>query len=57
MRKYELAVNNYLPKGSSTIPDFYVAPTIKDYLNKHDTELEFALNLIGKNKKPAQLKK
>ncbi len=46
MRKYEMAVNASLPKGSGTIPHYYVPQSIEDFLSNTDTEMKFALNLI-----------
>lgn len=51
MRKYELAVEKLLPKGSGTIPDFYVPMSIQDFLNNQDTELKFTLKLINEKSK------
>jgi hypothetical protein len=51
MRKYELAVKEYLPKGSPTLPHYYVAQPIEDFLSNEDTELKFTLNLIKQTNK------
>lgn len=39
---------NDIPFGSGLIPDFYIQPTIEDYLNGNDTEMNFAIKMITK---------
>ncbi len=51
MRKYELAVKEYLSKGSPTIPHFYVPQSIQDFLTNQDTEMKYTLNLIKQTSK------
>ena len=39
---------NDIPFGRGLIPDFYVQPTIEDYINGNDTEMEYTKILISK---------
>jgi hypothetical protein len=50
MLAYYTAVKNYPFTDRGVIPDYKVSPTIEDLLNKKDTVLSFALELIAKQK-------
>jgi hypothetical protein len=46
MRKYVMAVKDYPPKGHGTIPDYFVQPTIQEFMDNRDAEMKFVLGLI-----------
>lgn len=47
MVKYTMAVEGYEPTDRGLIPDHIVIPTIDDVLAERDSQLEYALELIG----------
>ncbi|OQP54328.1 hypothetical protein A4H97_22865 [Niastella yeongjuensis] len=49
--QYNLAVMPVTPIGRGIIPDYPVQPTIQDLINKRDTQLERALELVRGGKK------
>ena len=50
MFRYVMAVSDYPHPDRGIIPDYPVQRSIEDYLSGRDTELEFVLDLIEKNK-------
>lgn len=50
MRKYVMAVKNYPYRGRGTIPDYWVEPTIQEFINGKDAEMEFVLKLINEKR-------
>ena len=50
MVRYVMAVSGYPYPDRGIIPDYPFQRTIEDYLHDNDTELEFVLNLINKQK-------
>ena len=51
MRKYVMAVTSPASLGHGTIPDYWVEPSINEFLSGKDVEMNFALALITKNRK------
>ena len=49
MRKYVMAVASPASPGHGTRPDYWVEPTISDFLSGNDVELDFTFALIKKN--------
>jgi hypothetical protein len=49
MIRYTMAVSGY-PKDRGIIPDYPVSPRIEDLLNDRDTVMEFAIDLVRKNR-------
>ncbi|MGB3343117.1 MAG: S41 family peptidase [Aequorivita sp.] len=47
LMKYSMAVKEYKYKDRGVIPDYNIAPTIKDKISSYDPELEFAKKLIN----------
>jgi C-terminal processing protease CtpA/Prc len=48
--KYEMDVTGY-PKGQGLIPDHVIEPTIHDFLQEKDVQMEFVFDLIRKSKR------
>lgn len=51
MRKYVMAVASPVNPGHGTLPDYWVEPTINEFLSGKDVEMNFTLALIKKNRK------
>lgn len=49
MVRYEIPINKQNTKGLR--PDYVITPTIDDWLNNRDVEMDFVLKQIGENKK------
>lgn len=50
LTKYVMAVRKVKYKNRGIIPDYTIVPTIRDYLDHKDAQMDFALQLV--NKKP-----
>ncbi|WP_075344530.1 S41 family peptidase [Tenacibaculum agarivorans] len=50
LQKYTNAVDVNKNYGRGTIPDFTIVPTLNDWMNKTDVEMEFVKNLIKSTK-------
>ena len=46
---YFTALKNKYPKGRGVIPNYIITPSIKEFINNVDVEMEKALSLIRKN--------
>ncbi|WP_176454111.1 S41 family peptidase [Siphonobacter sp. BAB-5385] len=51
MRKYVMAVESPSSPGHGTLPDYWIEPTISEFLSGKDVEMNFTLALIKKNRK------
>ncbi|GAB3752173.1 S41 family peptidase [Spirosoma pomorum] len=51
MRKYVMAVASPANPGHGTLPDYWVEPTISDFLSGKDVEMSFTFALIKKDRK------
>jgi hypothetical protein len=50
--KYTLAVKKDANKGKSILPDYPIYPTINDFINHTDSQLDRALAIVGQNQEP-----
>lgn len=51
MRKYVMAVASPANPGHGTMPDYWIEPSINEFLSGNDVEMNFTFALIKKNRK------